>query len=453
MRRRVLLIVIVAVVVLALGAGLAVFLTREPPGGTLETNVTDVTVVTPPTTTAPIPRPKPPRPPKPKPKPELVDRRCWKMFGGGPRRTLARPGIDLGVPAAKPMWARGLKGYIEYPASYCDGMLYVNTFKGDTWAIEAATGKVAWRKVSDAPKPSTPAIAGDKLIVSSKNGTVTALTRKSGKVVWELRTNAKVESSAAIANNVAYFGATDGRLFAVDVDTGHVRWAFDTGGRINASPSLAEGRVCITTYAGSIFCLRQRDGEKLWSTYVKRDAFRYESFYASPSTDGDRLYTIARSGKIVALDASSGHVLWTDSVNSLGYSTPAVGKDRIFVGDFNGGLRAYRKTNGDLLWRSHVGGRILGPPVVVGDLVFFSTLETETYAARASDGRIVWHYGLGKYSPGIATERAYYFSLNGMLVAFRGKDGPRAARASAGSRPKQAAKQKPPRKALRARRK
>ena len=305
------------------------------------------------------------------------------MFGGGPRRTLARPAIDLGIPAAKPLWARGLKGYIEYPASYCDGVLYVNTFKGDTWAIEAATGDVLWRKLSDAPKPSTPAIAGDKLIVSSKDGTVTALTRKSGKVVWQLETHAKVESSAAIAGDIAYFGATDGRLFAVDVETGHVRWAFDTGGRINASPSLADGRVCITTYAGSIFCLRQRDGQKLWSTYVKRDAFRYESFYASPSTDGQRLYTIARSGKIVTLDASDGHVIWTDSVNSLGYSTPAVGTDRIFVGDFNGGLRAYRKTNGQLLWRAHVGGRILGPPVVVGDLVFFSTLETETYAARS----------------------------------------------------------------------
>ena len=244
-------------------------------------------------------------------------------------------------------------------------------------------------------------------------------------MVWQLRTNAIVESSPAVVDGIAYFGATDGRLFAVDADTGHVRWAYDTGGRINSSPSLADGRVCITTYAGSIFCLRQRDGTKLWSTYVKRDAFRYESFYASASTDGERLYTIARSGKIVTLDASSGRVIWTDNVSSLGYSTPAVGVDRIFVGDFNGGLRAYRKTDGRLLWRTHVGGRILGGAVLVGNLVFFSTLETETYAARASDGKIVWHLPIGKYSPGIATERAYYFTLNGILVAFRGTNGPR----------------------------
>ncbi len=112
-------------------------------------------------------------------------------------------------------------------------------------------------------------------------------------------------------------------------------------------------------------------------------------------------------------------------MNSLGYSTPAVGRDRIFVGDFNGGLRAYRKTDGRLLWRTVVGGRILGGAVVIGDLVFFSTLETETYAARASDGKVVWRFPIGKYSPGIATERAYYFTLNGILVSFGGADGPK----------------------------
>jgi hypothetical protein len=35
-----------------------------------------------------------------------------------------------------------------------------------------------------------------------------------------------------------------------------------------------------------------------------------------------------------------------------------------------------------------------------------------------SDGKIVWRLPIGKYSPGIATERGYYFTLNGILVAF-----------------------------------
>ena len=74
-------------------------------------------------------------------------------------------------------------------------------------------------------------------------------------------------------------------------------------------------------------------------------------------------------------------------------------------------------TSGDELWSTEVGGRILGAPVVIGPYVFFSTLEKRTYALRVSDGSIAWRLPLGKYTPGIATERTYFFSLNGRLIA------------------------------------
>ena len=83
------------------------------------------------------------------------------------------------------------------------------------------------------------------------------------------------------------------------------------------------------------------------------------------------------------------------------------------------------RPTGKELWRAHVGGRILGGPLIVGNLVFFSTLEQKTYAARVDTGQVVWRYPIGKYSPGIATERAYYFTLNGILVALRGQYSPR----------------------------
>ncbi len=420
MRKR-LLILAAGVVLLALaGAVTAYFLANRPPTpGGLETAPTDIEVVTP---TVPQPKPKPIKRPPPA---ENVDNRCWKMFGGGPTRSLARPLIHLGIPVKPPLWARGLQSYVEYPPSYCDGVLYVNTFRGDTWAIKAKTGKVIWRRRSTAQKPSTPAISGALLIVSAKDGTVSALNRRNGRLVWQLRTHAKVESSPAIVKGVAYFGATDGRLFSVWAETGKIRWVYNTGGRINSSPSLANGRVCITTYAGSILCLRAKDGKRLWVTYVKRDRFRYESFYASASTDGRRLYTIGRSGTIVTLDARNGRIEWKRSLSSWGYSTPAVGDDRVFIGGFDGALHAYRKTDGKELWRAHVGGRILGGPLIVGNLVFFSTLEQKTFAARTDTGQVVWRYPIGKYSPGIATERAYYFTLNGILVALRGQYSPR----------------------------
>jgi outer membrane protein assembly factor BamB len=357
-------------------------------------------------------QPPPPAPPDEKP--------CWTEFGGNPQRTLSRPEIRLGVPRERPVWVRAMGSYMEYPPSFCDGTLYANTFEGLTVALDADTGKIRWSWKSGV-KASTPAIAGPRLVVSSHDGSVTGLVRASGRVLWRIETAAKFESSPVVLDDIAYVGSTDGRLFAIDAPTGRVRWAYDTGGRINSSPSVWGDRVCITTYAGSIFCLDRRDGSKLWSTFVKRDAFRYESFYASASTDGQRLYTVARTGRVVVLDAASGKVLWEQQTGALTYSTPAIANGRVFVGGFDGALHAYRADTGAPLWESQVGGRILGPALVVGDLVFFSNLETETFAARVTDGEVVWKLGLGKYAPGIATERRYYFSLNGLMMAFEGR--------------------------------
>ena len=410
-----------AALALLLGAlGAAWYATRDRPQGKLDTALQGVTVTTEQARPAPAPAPV---------KAEVP---CWPFFGGDPQRSLGRPALVLGIPKRAPVWNLAMKGYIEYPPVYCDGVLYVNTFKGVTFAVDSRTGAIRWHRRYGGTMPSSPAIDGPRLIVSSQDGSVTAVARSNGRVLWRVTTAGPVESSPVVVDGLVYFGSHDGRLFAVSAASGRIRWAYDTGGEINASPSVYGRRVCITTYAGAFFCLDRRTGEKLWSTYVQRDAFRYDSFYSSPSTDGQRLYAISRSGQVVAVRTSDGAIVWTHQVNGWGYTTPAVAFGRIFVGGFDGRLRAYRATTGDRLWESYVGGKILGAPVVIGNLVFFSTLQKQTYAARVADGKIVWHLPLGQYSPGIATDRTYYFSLNGRLLAFEGRSSP--PRAPAASR-------------------
>ena len=191
--------------------------TRDTPSGALETDLSDVTVTT--ATTPPM-RPEPPE--------NVGDRLCWEEFGGNPQRSLARVDIDLGLPARQPLWNRVLDDYMEFPPSYCDGTLYVNTLDGATWAVNAQTGKVRWRHFIAGPKPSTPAIDGPRVIVASKDGTVTALDRENGKLVWRIETGSGVESSPVVVDGLVYFGAHDGRLFAVHSGTGRIKWAYNT---------------------------------------------------------------------------------------------------------------------------------------------------------------------------------------------------------------------------------
>ena len=405
-------------VLLVAGGGTAYFLkSRERPGGKLDTKLSGVTASVATNVATPT------QPKKKKGRYHLVDdKRCWDNFGGDSERTLSRPGLDIGLPL-RHFWVVGLGSYIEYPPSYCSGILYVNTFAGRTVALDSHNGHRIWQRFGG-KKPSTPAVAGPRLIVSSHDGNLTAYNRFNGQLLWRLHVNAKIESSPVAIGRVVYFGATDGRVFAVYVRTGRVKWAYDTGGRINSSPSIAGNRLFISTYAGSIFCLRASDGHKIWDRYFRRDVLRYESFYASPSTDGKRVFTIARSGKIYAVSASSGHVIWTARVGGLGYSTPAIANGRVFIGGFDGSLRAFRAANGRLLWRRYLGGRILGGSFVAGNLVFTSTLEERTFALRVSDGKILWRLKIGKYSPGIVTERHYFFTLNGIVMAWHGRRSP-----------------------------
>ena len=240
------IVLVLALFGLAIGVALT---TQDRPSGALDTDLEGVTVSS---ETMPKPEPEPPATP-------TGDRRCWRTFGGDPRRSLARPTAALGLPARKFTWARGLGSYIEYPPVYCEGDLFVNGFSGTTFAIDAATGRTKWTHRVGGTLPSSPAIDGPRVLVASQDGTVTALSRASGRRLWQVRTAGKVESSPVVVDGTAYFGSHDGRVFAVRSDSGRVLWAYQTGGRINSSPSVFGGRVCVTTYAGSFVCLEPAD--------------------------------------------------------------------------------------------------------------------------------------------------------------------------------------------------
>ena len=151
--------------------------------------------------------------------------------------------------------------------------------------------------------------------------------------------------------------------------------------------------MCISTYEGSILCLDRNNGQRLWVTYVRRDTFRYESFYASPSTDGERIYCASRSGRVVALDATNGDVLWTHQLGGWGYTTPAIAGDRVFVGNFDGNDPCIPLDDGcRALEHVRSAARPSEPRSSPASYVFFSTLDKRTFALRTTDGKIVWRF-------------------------------------------------------------
>ena len=136
------------------------------------------------------------------------------------------------------------------------------------------------------------------------------------------------ESSPVVVDDVVYVGAADGRLFALNVKTGKAALDLRPPGPHQLEPLRhRRPRLHHDLHRRRRLPRAGRTGTRIWLHYFQRDAFRYESFYASPSSDGRRIFTVARSGTVLApLDAATGSTRLDDQ--STGTSPTARRRSR-----------------------------------------------------------------------------------------------------------------------------
>jgi outer membrane protein assembly factor BamB len=190
-----------------------------------------------------------------------------------------------------------------------------------------------------------------------------------------------------------------------------VAWQTTGAGIGFSSFSSAAGRLYTQGDRGSsafVIAFDLATGKRLWETPNGRN---YRNSYgdgqrSTPTIDGDRLYALGARGDLVCLNASTGAVIWRTeltqefrgSVPEWGYSeSPLVIGDRVIVsaGASNASIVALDKTTGAVLWRSPGDRAAYASPVVarvgsVTQAVFFS--DRRTLGVDVRDGRVLWSY-------------------------------------------------------------
>jgi len=137
----------------------------------------------------------------------------------------------------------------------------------------------------------------------------------------------------------------------------------------------------------------------------------------TPSIDGERLYAIASSGKIVCLRPADGSEVWAKDfrsewggrmMSSWGFSeSPLVDGDRVVCtpGAADAMLVAVDKLTGKEIWRTDMPASPLGPRGKDGagysSIVVSNACGVKQYVqlvgrgligVRADDGKLLWHY-------------------------------------------------------------
>ena len=242
-------------------------------------------------------------------------------------------------------------GSVDYSSpAYADSTVYVgimgtyNTTSQVTFdppygvlALNATTGEAKWFFHTAGSVAASPAVAGPRLIVPSKDGHVYAIDRETGNLAWNVSVDAGISSPAIFGGTVFVGGGSfggDGRVVALDAATGALRWSFAPNGPVQASLTYADGKVIFATNAahGRVYALNATSGASVWSF----EPSPAEYILGSPVVADGIVFAPSDNGHVYALGPSFANPTPTPSSLSpwlyLGAPIAVVGVIAVLVG-------------------------------------------------------------------------------------------------------------------------
>jgi outer membrane protein assembly factor BamB len=218
------------------------------------------------------------------------------------------------------------------------------------------------------------------------------MPRNALKVAWKAKTATGFSSLAIVGDRVYTMGNADDQdiVFCLDAGTGKEVWTFKYAapldpnlyeGGPNATPTIHEGDVYTLSRRGEVHCLNAATGEVKWSRDVRDQTGASVPSWGFSSSgyihDNLVLFCVGPAG--IALDRSTGEVVWQSGEEEAGYSTPVPfdwkGKRYVIVSSGRH-YTAVDPTNGEKLWQHQWLTRYgvnASCPIVDGEYVFIST--------------------------------------------------------------------------------
>jgi outer membrane protein assembly factor BamB len=397
------------VAVAAVGAGGALLL-RERAGRDVRGSSTQEFV----TTTAPAPVAAP----------VVAPAGSWPTYGFDARRDRTVVAHAVRPPFARD-WTFHGRALLEFPPAIDHGTLFLPTFDGRFYALDAATGRVRWHVRSGRCSWASPAVARGLVVETFLNrpgncdagdgGEVVAFT-EAGRVRWR-QSLPPTESSPLVVGDSVYVGAWDGAVRAYALATGHLRWTRHLGGPIKGSLAAAGGTLYVGDYDGRLDALTTAGTMRWRARSLPRLLGGSGRFYSSPALAYGRVYLGSTDGKVYSYGATSGHLVWATSTGGYVYGSPAVAAGLVLVGSYDRSFYAFDAATGAVRWRFRTNGPISGAASVIDGLVYVSTLRERTYALDVHTGRLVWTFADGKYSPAVTDGKRLYLVGLGRLYA------------------------------------
>lgn len=257
-------------------------------------------------------------------------------------------------------------------------------------------------------------ILTDQLIITGNSiDGLTAYDRALAHVRWRLDVHDGCEGGAVIAEDMLYFGAGDGQLYAVQPDTGAVQWTYPLKAEGLAKPTVKAGVLYVLGGNNVAHALDAKTGRLLWQ-YNRREAGTLSVRGGSqPALYGDLVLLGFSDGALVALNRTSGALIWETNLNRNKRfrdvdATPVIDGNMIYVSSYDGALYALNGADGRIMWSLDDGG--YDEVLLSGNTLYYSSSSGKTMAIDKNSGKVQW----SKDNPkGIGTSPVLY---KGVLI-------------------------------------
>lgn len=311
--------------------------------------------------------------------PAVEDVHEWKMDG----RTASHQAVNARWKTViKPDWKRSIGAEVD-PASFLSLVLF---FPNNHGALQ-----------------SPPVIGNGRLFVSDAQGAIRAFSWPQKRLLWS-RQPAKHTRSTNIGGGLALAGDTlyvvDGvaQALALDAATGHIKWRVSTLTPGRSAPVVQDGLMVFTTIDQRLYALDVKTGRQIW-TYQATDVNTDLFGNATPAFVDGIILAGFGSGELVALRATSGELVWSDSLgggNGRGgildfaciRGAPVIMDGTAYAVSMSQVLVAIDLRSGRRLWEREVSGQ--NPLCVCGDWLFVLSLDQQLACIDRISGRVRW---------------------------------------------------------------
>ncbi len=290
------------------------------------------------------------------------------------------------------LWQTRVQQLVTGATAAGDGLVVVVTRKGEAIALDAKDGRQLWASGVSSQALAPAAIAAGVVVVQSVDGKLTGLSARDGKRLWRYeRTEPPLSlhgtARPVIVTDAVLTGFASGKVVAVQLQSGKLLWELPVSqpqGRneierlvdVDVSPVVVRNVLYAASYQGKLIALDAQTGRILWSRDV--------STYSGMDADATNIYLTDDRGNVMAFDLRTGASVWKqERLRARGLSAPRHADGLVVVGDFEGYVHWLSSDDGRFVARHRVGsGAIRSQALAAHDMLYVSNQSGDLAALR-----------------------------------------------------------------------